>query len=97
MGRLRALLLGPIAIAGMAGAIAPDMRMSTQTVVTPPASPAKAVQKAPMPVNNETEKERFDRLRSFRPRNRVLWDGKSRSPGDRAHKRMKRRRAAGRA
>lgn len=50
----------------------------------------------PVPVVNETEKERFDRLRGMRPRYRMLWDGKNRRPGDRAHKRMKRARACGR-
>jgi hypothetical protein len=61
-------------------------------------APQEQQQRTPAPViSHREEGERVRDLSVFGPPRRRVWDGKNRTSGDRAHKRMKRRRAAGKA
>src|SRR5690348_7994082 len=98
MSQMRTLLLGGVAAAGLAiaglsaGAIGPQ---STEVRVSAPTpAPERAAQTQ---TAAREEQERVRDLTAIPPRlYRRYWDGKNRTAGDRAHKRMKRRRASGR-
>jgi len=86
-------LAASLAIAPVAPPPAVD---TTPRVSSPAPSPAE---RAPAPAAAQAlagiVAERPTPVR--RGPSRLLWDGKNRTAGDRAHKRLKRRRAAGRA
>ena len=69
----------------------PDVRVSQPTVPTP--RPMAQTQTAA-----RNELDRVDEATAIPPRfyRRASWDGKNRTSGDRAHKRMKHRRSSGR-
>lgn len=95
---LKAILVGGVAAAGLAiagmsmGAIGPQ---STEVRISMPSpTPERA---PPTQTAAREEGERIRDLIAIPPRlYRRYWDGKNRTSGDRAHKRMKRRRASGR-
>lgn len=100
MKRFSRVLAAGLAIAAVT-AIAPGASVpDTRQRVTPTQQGQGERQNAPQQtqaVVNETEKERWARLRGRKYLARLSTGGGNRSPGDRAHKRMKHRRASGRA
>lgn len=93
VGTSIALAMAAMAFTGMAPAMGPVAAQEVRVVTLPPA----AERPAPPPSSAANEVERVRKL-SDGPRGiwRTRWDGKNRSAGDRAHKRWKRTRAAGR-
>jgi len=93
--KIKSYLLATLAMSGMmAGSLAPmPIEIPSQARELRP-RPAPAPERlAPISGQTETTKERFDRLRGTTPR-RGRGSGSHRSADDRAHKRMKARRAA---
>jgi hypothetical protein len=85
-----------MALAGMSPAPVPT-GSTIGTVVTVPAAPAQQQQRAPArAISARHEIERVDDLFYAPRRPRGVWDGKNRTSGDRAHKRLKQRRRRGR-
>lgn len=86
-------VLGGLSMVPLSSQAEPQAR--ALEVLAKPAKPAKPAPErlTQLSISGETAKQRFDRLRGTTPR-RGGRDGQHRSSGDRAHKRMKQRRAA---
>ncbi len=99
IGILPAAALAAMALVGGMGSPAAEARTVTAhpVTVTVPAQSQQQERTAPArAISARDEVERVDSFALLSHRHRRQWDGKNRTSGDRAHKRMKRSRSTGR-
>jgi len=98
MGRVGMIAAASLAMMATVGMMPAPQVIETRatTVVSQPAQQQQQRAVTGQALSARDEVERVDELSAVFRRHRRVWDGKNRTPGDRAHKRWKRARAAGR-